>query len=75
MLSFQRKWRGGEERQISGLGDPQAVGFRTKMRPGTGRRHSQWDSPLRTGMGNAVALLAFARCRLAGGLSSTGSVV
>lgn len=34
MLGFQRKWRGWEERQISGFGDAQAVRIQTKMRPG-----------------------------------------
>lgn len=63
------------ERQISGLGDPQAVGFKTKMSPGTARKHSQWGSALRTGVGSTGALLAFARHRLADGPSCTKTVV
>lgn len=53
-LGFQRKRRGGEERQIPGLGDPQAAQLKTRVKPGTDRRRSQQDSPLRTGVGNTA---------------------
>lgn len=72
MLGFQRKWRGGEERQISGLGDPWTAGFKAKMRL-PGGIHSGTHLPLSTGTGSTVALLA--RYRLADGLSCARSFV
>lgn len=69
MMGFQRKWRGWEERQISGLGDPQAVRFQTKMRPGGIHRGAHllglmWGR-------NTVLLLAFG---LADVLSCAGNI-